>query len=524
MDLADSAAERSEEKGSHAKPKPIAWYHDEARIAERANDLGHAAALLDAVLLNHPGDFETLVRRSRVALAAGNQAEAKDFALRARAISPRNPKPAVLLARIAEREGQRSLAVEIWRGVSPLDDGYNERLVASARMLAALERPEEALANLELAVVRRSSEVGVRRDLAKLLSEMGFVDRAAAEWQAILEMRPSDKEAASQLASLSSGKSPSASLLLRYRSAMRFAANPLALAVGEDRLECLLASCIASAMAKHFGVQIDIIVTERTPVTDLIFESNLDVGRLVLANESRVTYEVALLLPGFVHSNAGCHPPSAALLFDYSKEVAVSDEILKNRHSSLIRWMAPILSMEPSDLLAGRPCLERRYSGAAEAPVGVVYRDITGHKGAAAEQLLRELASANLPAVRVDLAPDQAAAELLQTLSGTSVVICEEEATAMMLGVLGIPVIFLASYSKGHLLTQVVPGAVILDPQCECFACGDRPEDRWRALTRSCQCSAKIEIVAVLQAVEQQRAMLLDPDGVAETALQPEYI
>jgi tetratricopeptide (TPR) repeat protein len=480
---------------------------DEARMAERDGDLSRAAGILDAFLEEAPHNFDVLCHRARVALAANKLPEAKCFALRARGISLRNPKPAVLLARIADKEGNRALALELWREVPPGHNAYGERLVASARLLLALERPEEALANLELAIVQRPTDIGVRRSLAMLLLELGQHERAETQLRAILKLRPDDKDVTRQLAAIPSiQRSPAAEMLLRFRDAMRAVSNPVILAVGGDFFGCLLASNLLPALAAHFNTKIDILAARPSPMIDLIFGSNPAVRQLLHAGEEIETYEVAFVLPGFVHDGADHARPKASLLFDFVTEVTVQKADTESMHQAYVTWVAGVLSLPPNLLAASRTRIEHGYTPPVDAPVLVVRRDFNGRKAAGDADLTRKISEAGIPATTIDLAAaldEQGADSVLQRLAQAPAIVCEDEASAVFVAMLNVRSVFLAATSRGRIVRQLAPDTIILQADCPRFPCGEQPQERWRAVTGSCACPRNIAGDAIIQAVSE---------------------
>jgi hypothetical protein len=158
--------------------------------AERAKNYIEAAAYLDAVLLRKPKSFDALFRRARIARASNDLSTSREFALRAMEVRPADPWPAALLARVADKVGQRALALEYWNRVPKSHPTFLEGQQARARLLLGMERPDEARLCLESVIAQDPALVPPRRILAQLLHDIG--ERAASKTQCeqVLQLVP----------------------------------------------------------------------------------------------------------------------------------------------------------------------------------------------------------------------------------------------------------------------------------------------------------------------------------------------
>ncbi len=187
---------------------------EEARECERKGDLNAALAYVEAALAIDSTLVKALWLGARVAYNLKDQEKARVLAERAAYLDPSNPRPAVILARIADTEGRAEDALRLWQAIPEGDTAYKESLVKSARHLLTFARPLEALRAGQKALKLDGADKQARRILAESYTALGATPLALAAWQSFLEVAPDDKTGLARIKALdalvSSGSGPAA--------------------------------------------------------------------------------------------------------------------------------------------------------------------------------------------------------------------------------------------------------------------------------------------------------------------------
>lgn len=187
---------------------------EEARECERKGDLDGALAHVEAALAIDGTLVKALWLGARVAYNLKDQEKARVLAERAAYLDPSNPRPAVILARIADTEGRTEDALRLWQTIPAGDTAYKESLVKSARHLLSFGRPLEALRASQKALRADGADKQARRSLADSYTALGANDLALSAWRSFLELVPEDKNGLARIKTLeglvSAGSGPAA--------------------------------------------------------------------------------------------------------------------------------------------------------------------------------------------------------------------------------------------------------------------------------------------------------------------------
>lgn len=187
---------------------------EEARECERKGDLDGALAHVEAALAIDGTLVKALWLGARVAYNLKDQEKARVLAERAAYLDPSNPRPAVILARIADTEGRTEDALRLWQTIPAGDTAYKESLVKSARHLLSFGRPLEALRASQKALRADGADKQARRSLADSYTALGANELALSAWRSFLELVPDDKTGLARIKTLeglvSAGGGPAA--------------------------------------------------------------------------------------------------------------------------------------------------------------------------------------------------------------------------------------------------------------------------------------------------------------------------
>ncbi len=426
----------------------------EATAAEAKNDRARAQELLKQVLLREPTNFDALFRLARVTLAIGDIAEAKSLAMAAAEIRPGHPKPSLVLARIAEAEGERLLALELWRNVPPGDPAYVERLQKSTRMLVGMERAQEAIAMLKGAVGPRHGERRLRIPLAELLEESGDLAGALELWQGVAELDPEDKKAQAQVRKLQAPRRepPYVTIPTRYRGAMTRADLPAMVLGGADPAAILIACSLGAFLGDHFEAPVLVVTPEDTPFSRAVAGRLADRTRLVAAFNVERGGEIAFLLPDFVTAAVAARAPEANLLLSYTEDGGVP---AAGFHAKLDRYMTWL-----EDRTAGSrtfpPLTPAALVEDDEAPVLFVdgpAERLTLSPDAIVGKLGRGSVRLELTAVELDDDIDA----LITSISGAATTVTPDPICAQLSELLGVPSVLVSNDA------QVLPNLSAVD-------------------------------------------------------------
>jgi len=480
---------------------------------EAGGKLQEARDQLLAILPSAPTKVDVLFRLARVLRGLGDNAGAKRHALKVLSLKKNDPKACITLARIAESEGQRALAVEYWSRVPKSESAYRERLLKSARALTVLERPQEALATLEQAVRLWPNELSCRSPLAQLAADLGY-DELAAEQNAAMQSLPQGNAAKHR--GVIRDASRAEALMRRHASALYHLDDPVALGIGGSLLDCLLSTGLVNGLAEHFGGPIDVIVPEDAPFAGLVFAKSPAVRRLLTTAACETAYEVALLLPEFALAE-GANRLRGSLRYEYTDTHALPAGPPRTRYAAYAGWIAEVVGGNSQPLVAPRVLLPS--PGTARQRDGILLLE-TGAPGdwpgfSALEKLCRDrgLAASRLKIPEAMPGTDLEAA--VKRIAAAGVVVTSDQAIALLAGTLGAPIVFVTAAIPGDLVADVVPDAAIVAGGAGCGPCAEQPENRWKSVVGACECLRALPAVSVMAAVEEKLQPSLQGADVA---------
>lgn len=470
---------------------------------ESAGKLKEARDQLLEVLPSAPTKVEVLFRLARVLRSLGDDVEAKRHALKVLTLKKNEPKACITLARIAENEGQRALALEYWRRVPKSESAYRERLLKSARAFVSLERPREALAALEQAVGLWPNEVACRQPLAQLAADLGH-DELAAEQNAALQILPQAGAAKARPAIL---RDPSRAevLMRRHAEALSRMDNPVVLGIGGSPLDCLLSTGLVNGLARHFDTPIDVVVPAASPFASLIFAGSPAVRRLLTPETCDVPFEVALVLPEFSLA-ASASRLNANLRFEYTDTHALPVGAPRERYAAYAAWIAGVGGGNSQPLAAPRVQLPAREAAVERKGILLLEAGVTGEWPGfpSLEKLCRDH---GLGVSRLGIPATISATELkaaVKRIDGAAVVVSSDEALALLAGGLGAPIVFVTAAISGDLVSEIVPDAAIVAGGAGCGPCGEQPENRWKSVVGACECLRTLPALSVMVAIQEK--------------------
>jgi hypothetical protein len=320
--------------------------------AERAKNYTEAATHLDAVLLRKPNSFDALFRRARVARASNDLPTSRVFALRAMAVRPADPWPAALLARVADKEGQRALALEYWNRVPKSHATYLEGQQARARLLLGMERPDEARLCLEAVIAQDPALVPPRRALAQLLHDIGERVASKTQCEQVLQLVPGDSKTVALLAALNDRRAvPAAAITRRYRNPLSTGV-PVVLAAGNRLADCVLTGRLITSLAEHFDCKIEVVVPALTPAAEFILRAHPSVAALHSVGDVRERAEIGFALPEYVMTGEELPVPDCRLLYNYTDMRSVKSAKPEVRYRGYAAWLSEICGLAAETCLA----------------------------------------------------------------------------------------------------------------------------------------------------------------------------
>lgn len=175
---------------------------EQARVCEREGDLAGALACIEDVLSVDATMVKALWLGARVAYNLKDQEKARILAERAAYLDPSNPRPAVILARIADNEGRAEDALRLWQAIPEGDTAYRESLIKSSRHLLAFGRHLEALQPALKALRLDPGEKAVLKVAAECYTTLGAATLALSMWRRFLELTPGDKTGTARVKAL----------------------------------------------------------------------------------------------------------------------------------------------------------------------------------------------------------------------------------------------------------------------------------------------------------------------------------
>jgi Tfp pilus assembly protein PilF len=417
--------------------------------AERAKNYIEAAAHLDAVLLRKPKSFDALFRRARIARASNDLATSREFALRAMEVRPADPWPAALLARVADKEGQRTLALEYWNRVPKSHPTFLEGQQARARLLLGMERPDEARLCLESVIAQDPSLVPPRRILAQLLHDIGEHTASKTQCEQVLQLVPADSKTLALLATLADRRVvPAVAIARRYRNPLS-ARVPVVLAAGNRLADCVLGGRLITALAEHFDCKIEVVVPHLTPAADFVLRDHPSVAVLHAIGDFREHAEVGFVLPEYVMAGEDLSVPDCRLLYNYTDLRSVKSANLEIRYRGYAAWLSEICNVSADACLAP-------FDWDADAARSEAVLVATSHSAwTEVSDLTGE------PFRMLDLGmPGMAAAA--EAIDDARAVVCADEDTAIFAISRGAPVIHLSRH--GHDVTSWLRGRSLSVP------------------------------------------------------------
>lgn len=163
-----------------------------ARKAEAERDHALAARLLDAALLDSPGDADLLSIRARIHLAQQELEPAEQLARSVLRQQLGHPRASLMLARALSGLGRHAEAVTAWEAIGPADPGFGERVTKRMRSLTSLGRQAEAQHEAAMALRAHPDDAEMRRHLAQSAEAAGALGAARAHWRHLLARLPDD--------------------------------------------------------------------------------------------------------------------------------------------------------------------------------------------------------------------------------------------------------------------------------------------------------------------------------------------
>ena len=344
----EAAKPSSEEKSVLPPIKPTSSLQEALAIAtklEQARNLPAAIDQLHSILRLDERNFDALFRLGRVYLATGEIKQAREFALEALNVRPNHFKPSIVLARLAELDGQRLLALEYWRRVPPTDSAYLERLLRSARILTAMERPAQALSTIHEAIEFRNGDVRPRRALAELLQGLGDRDKALAAWLTVEELTPDDNSVTRRIEAIRTSTRDSQAWLniQRFRHAMKRQDRPVLLATGSDLISLIGAQVITRELYRHFEVPIELVVPN-SPAVRSPFIGTF-VRDIMISGIDEIEGEVIFILPEFLIGCKDEFKPDVGISHSFIDQQHTPELSLGLRYNSYLSWISGLLGL-----------------------------------------------------------------------------------------------------------------------------------------------------------------------------------
>ena len=323
--------------------------------AERTKDIDKAIEALDSVLALDPNHHEALFRRARIATALGDFDKAFQLAFRGIKAKPGDDWLNAILARVADKRGQRLLALEYWSHVSRKHTTFLEGQQACARILVGSERIEEARTCLETIISISPALVPPRRSLIELLRDAGETEAGIAQCEALLAIAPSDSRALQVLEHFKrGGGSPAAALIHRYRNAMSGPVS-ISLATGSGLLDCVMSVRIAKALAAHFDCAVQMIVPELSAAASYVYGLVPEVAGVSTGAAATTSNGIAFVLPEYEFTTDSAVLPPAKLLYSYTRARKPKNSDCVSTYESYADWLRELcgdLAMPRNDVCA----------------------------------------------------------------------------------------------------------------------------------------------------------------------------
>ena len=475
-------------------PKGIKAAITAASAAEGSGRLTEAREILEGILATEPRNLDALVRLARVFRSLNEVEQAKRTALLALGVKSNEPKAYLTLARIAEAEGKRALAISYWEKIPPGDSAYRERLTKVGRLLLAQERPDDAFAALSEAVKLWPHEVACREAMIRFAIDCGEPELAREHHAALLEIRKGQGSASPPTCRV---RSRAEAVMLRHAPALLHCDNPVVLAIGPRLLDSMLALPLISGLATHFGAPIDILAPAGSPYAKLLSTATPHVRRVATPE---FAYEAAFQLPEFA-LDPGATAPQATLNYNFAEMEPLRDSRPAARATAYANWIANLLGVLELPVAPVQLAPSRAQRG--EAGRRILLASHTGHDEWPGFQHLASLLEPHKTDVVRLSAVEPTEAELtglLDAMAGADILVCSDSAVALLGTALGLEVAFIGTPLSADLVRERIPGATILTSRD-----GDgsplQPEERWRAITRAGELLQGISPQAVMKAV-----------------------
>ncbi|MEI6418075.1 MAG: putative 2OG-Fe(II) oxygenase [Sphingomonadales bacterium] len=181
-----------------AAPGNAGIWNSFGAVLDRQGDRAGAIAAWRAAVQAVPGAFEPWLNLANVLADGPDLAAARNALARCRALAPADARITAIAARLADAEGGPAAAEAVYAAALALRPDDAASRLGRAVALRRLGRPAEALA--ELRHTPATVESAVLR--AHLLREVGQMDAAVAQYQAVLAAAPGHVDAQTSLALL----------------------------------------------------------------------------------------------------------------------------------------------------------------------------------------------------------------------------------------------------------------------------------------------------------------------------------
>ena len=162
----------------------------EVELARGEN--GSAIAQAGQVLSREPANVAALLLRVKAKMNIAEYAQARDDLSSVLAIDPKSNEARLALGQLDFKEGHLEAAQSEFQAL--LDAGDAPALVGLIDCLIGLQRPEQAISMVEHELGKQPANQSYRSMLANLLLRVGRHDRAATEFQTLLNSNPNSEE------------------------------------------------------------------------------------------------------------------------------------------------------------------------------------------------------------------------------------------------------------------------------------------------------------------------------------------
>jgi predicted Zn-dependent protease len=205
FDVADKDWARAEQTLARLKAAgetPVNVAMTEARIARARNQPDRARAAFERAATLDPDNGEPLVALTELDMKAGRVDEAHARLTRLIADHPEHPYAHGIVGSVLRAKKDEAAAEREFREATRIKPDWLVPWVNLAGLKSAQQKPDEAVVVLEAGIAANPRSEELRLLLAGVFSERGDVDRAIAQYDAILKDNPKALIAANNLAQL----------------------------------------------------------------------------------------------------------------------------------------------------------------------------------------------------------------------------------------------------------------------------------------------------------------------------------